>query len=261
MINDIMLFWICWLISITLVTYLSVYIIRHYPQYAFSTLVGFYIIYLAASQILAARILEFNLFSLVLFAPASVLIYPFIAQVIDMINEVYGVTMTHVAILIAFVTQVLWVIFITMINSFPAASIFPYEVAWQALFSMSIRITIASWIAFLICSNVDAFVFDRLKKRFHERECACRHSALANPWVWLRSSASDAISLTLDSIIFVFIAFAGLMPVLPLMIGQIVMKNIIGFADNFWFVWYKYMLNQDPGTPAVPPVSLPEVRR
>ena len=102
-----MLFWICWLASLTLVTLVSVHIVRHYRQYAFSVLVAFYIIYLAASQILAARILEFNLFSIVLFAPASVLIYPFIAQVIDMINEVFGVTMTHVAILIAFVTQVL----------------------------------------------------------------------------------------------------------------------------------------------------------
>ena len=243
-----MLFWICWIASLTLVTLVSVYILRHYRQYAFPALVGFYVIYLAASQILAARILEFNLLSIVLFAPASVLIYPFIAQVIDMINEVYGVTMTHVAILIAFVTQVLWVIFITMVNSFPAAPFFTYEDAWQALFSMSIRITIASWIAFLICSNVDAFVFDRIKKRFLAREKAYSRSTMTNPWVWLRSSASDAISLTLDSVIFVIIAFAGLMPVIPLMIGQIVMKNLIGFADNIWFVWYKYMLNKDAGT-------------
>ena len=252
-----MLFWICWVASLTLVTLVSVYILQHHRQYAFPALVGFYVIYLAASQILAARILEFNLLSIVLFAPASVLIYPFIAQVIDMINEVYGVTMTHVAILIAFVTQVLWVIFITMVSSFPAAPFFTYEDAWQALFSMSIRITIASWIAFLICSNVDAFVFDRLKKRFHDKEIACRRSAFTNPWVWLRSSASDAISLTLDSVIFVIIAFAGLMPVIPLMIGQIVMKNLIGFADNFWFVWYKYMLNKDTGTGPEMPVSPP----
>ena len=144
-----------------------------------------------------------------------------------------------------------------MINSFPAAPFFSYEAAWQALFSMSIRITIASWIAFLICSNVDAFVFDRLKKRFLAREKAFSRNTLVNPWVWLRSSASDAISLTLDSVIFVTIAFLGLMPVIPLMIGQIVMKNIIGFLDNFWFVWYKSMLNKDAGTAGDPPVSRP----
>ena len=245
-----MLFWICWLVSLTFVTWFSVYIVRNYRQYAFSVLVGFYIIYLAASQIMAARIVEFDLGFIILAAPASAVIYPFIAQVIDMINEVYGVTMTHVAIIIAFVTQVMWVLFITMVNSLTPSSYFLYENAWQGIFSLSIRITVASWIAFLICSNVDAFIFDRLKKKFIAREKAYPHGTMTNPWVWLRSSASDAVSLTLDSVIFVIIAFAGVMPVLPLMIGQIVMKNIIGFADNLWFVWYKSMLNKDTGDTA-----------
>ena len=34
------------------------------------------------------------------------------------------------------------------------------------------------------------------------------------------------------------------MPVIPLIIGQIVSKNIIGFIDNPWFVWYKRILKQ-----------------
>jgi hypothetical protein len=252
-----MLVWLYWLVSLTLVTYSSVYIIRHYPRYAFTALVGFYIIYLAASQILAVRIVEFNLGFIVLTAPAAVFIYPFIAQVIDMINEVYGLTMTHVAILIAFGTQVLMVIFFVMINSLTPAPFFPYEDAWQGIFSMSIRITAASWIAFLICSNVDAYVFDRIKKRFCKKERAFRHGTMINPWVWLRSSVSDAVSLSLDSFIFVVIAFAGLMPLVTLLIGQIVMKNIIGFIDNPWFVWYKSMLNQDAGPGTGTPVSPP----
>jgi queuosine precursor transporter len=39
------------------------------------------------------------------------------------------------------------------------------------------------------------------------------------------------------------------------MVGQIVMKNIIGFADNLWFVWYKSMLNKDTGRGAGEPGS------
>lgn len=71
---------------------------------------------------------------------------------------------------------------------------------------------------------------------------AFRGNAMLNLYVWLRSSASDAVSLTLDSVIFVTLAFAGAAPLLPLIIGQIVAKNIIGFIDNPWFVWYKAML-------------------
>jgi len=244
-----MLVWIYWIVSLTIVTYASVYIVRNYPKYAFAALTGFYIIYLGASQILASRIIEFDLGFTVLVAPASVFIYPFIAQVIDMINEAYGRAMAHGAILIAFLTQVLLVIFFVMVNSLTPAPFFAYETAWQAIFAQSIRITIASWIAFLICANLDAYVFAALKDRFMHRERAFRHGTMANPWVWLRSSVSDAVDLTLDSVIFVVIAFAGVLPLLPLIVGQVVAKNIIGFIDNPWFVWYKAMLNKDGKTP------------
>ncbi|MFY1643116.1 VUT family protein, partial [Methanoculleus bourgensis] len=93
--------------------------------------------------------------------------------------------------------------------------------------------------------NLDAYIFARLKRRFLRREEAFSGNALVNPYVWLRSSASDAINLTLDSLIFVTLAFSGVAPLLPLIIGQIVAKNIIGFLDNPWFVWYKSMLRKE----------------
>ena len=249
-----MLVWIYWILSLTIVTYASVRIVRQYPQYGFAALTGFYVVYLAASQIIAARIVSFDLGFYVLVAPASVFIYPFIAQVIDMTNEVYGQTMAQVSIAIVFISQVLLVIFFVMINSIAPAPGFAHEAAWQDIFGMSIRITLASWISFLICSNLDAWIFARLKQRFRAREEAFRHHTMLNPYIWLRSSVSDAVSLTLDSVIFVTIAFLGVMPVLPLIIGQIVAKNIIGFLDNPWFVWYKHMLKNEgissPDTPA-----------
>jgi uncharacterized PurR-regulated membrane protein YhhQ (DUF165 family) len=58
----------------------------------------------------------------------------------------------------------------------------------------------------------------------------------------LRSVTSDCLDLTIDSLIFVTLAFYGVMPIVPLIIGQIVSKNIIGFLDTPWFVWYKRFL-------------------
>lgn len=245
--------WIYWILSLTIVTYASVQIVRRFPQYGFAALTGFYVVYLAAAQIIAARVVSIDLGFYVFIAPASVFLYPFIAQVIDMINEVYGKTMAQVAIGIVFISQVLLVIFLLMVNSLTPAEIFTHEDAWQEIFNMSIRITLASWIAFLVCSTIDATIFSSLKERFQKKEAEFRHHTMLNPYVWLRSSVSDAVSLTLDSIIFVTIAFLGVMPILPLLIGQIVIKNIIGFIDNPWFVWYKHMLKngeqeQEPTT-------------
>ena len=234
--------WIYWFISLTVVTYVSAYIVKRDKNTGFAALTAFYTIYLGASQVLASRIICLNLGFTELYAPAAVFIYPFIAQAIDMINEVYGKEKTHLAIAIAFVTQVLLVMFISIVNSMPPAPFFEFEKAWQSLFGLSIRITVASWISFLICSNLDAIVFAKLKQKFMAKEVKFKGDPSLNPYVWLRSSLSDAVDLTLDSAIFVTLAFYGVMPVAPLIAGQIVSKNIIGFLDNPWFVWYKRLL-------------------
>ncbi|MEJ2067186.1 MAG: queuosine precursor transporter [Deltaproteobacteria bacterium] len=223
--------WIYWIVSLTIVTYASAFIVKRFPEYGFAALVAFYTIYLGASQIMAIRIVEFDLGFHRFYAPASVFIFPFVAQAIDMINEVYGRNKAHLAIIIAFITQVLLVAFILMVNSLSPAPFFPYEEAWQKIFSLGIRITAASWVAFLICQNLDAYVFAWLKKKYERR-------------IWLRSITSDILDLTIDSVIFVTLAFGGIMPIVPLIIGQIVSKNIIGILDTPWFVWYKRMLGK-----------------
>ena len=223
--------WIYWIISLTIVTFASAYIVKNFKDYGFAALVAFYTIYLGASQIMAARIVNFDLGFYNFFAPAAVFIYPFIAQAIDMINEVYGRKKAHLAIAIAFMTQVLLVTFIAMVNSLPPAPFFHFEEAWQSIFSLGIRITAASWIAFLICQNLDTYVFAWLKKRYEKN-------------LLLRSVTSDVLDLTLDSIIFVTLAFYGVMPIIPLIMGQIVSKNIIGFLDTPWFIWYRKLLQK-----------------
>lgn len=221
--------WVYWVISLTIVTIVSAYIVRKSRENGFTALVALYIIYLGASQILATRIIDFNLGFYSFYAPAAVFIYPFVAQAIDMINEVYGRRKTHLAIVIAFITQILLVIFILMINSLSPAPFFQFEEAWQKIFSLGVRVTIASWTAFLICQNLDAYVFAWLKKKYERN-------------ILLRSVTSDILDLTLDSLIFVTIAFYGVMPIIPLILGQIVSKNIVGFLDTPWFIWYKRLI-------------------
>jgi len=237
-----MIVWLYWIVGLTIVTYASIIIVNKFPQYGFAALTSFYVIYLGASQILATRIICFDLGFYSFYAPAAVFIYPFVAQAIDMINEVYGRRSTHIAIVIAFITQVLLIVFIGMVNTLTPAPFFQWEEAWKSLFSLSVRITIASWISFLICSNLDAIIFAKLKQKFIHREENFKYDTSLNPYVWLRSSVSDIVDLTLDSIIFVSLAFYGEAPVIPLIIGQIVSKNIVGFIDNPWFVWYKRCL-------------------
>jgi len=229
--------WLYWAASLTLVTIVSAYIVKEYREVGFAVLTAFYTIYLAASQILASRPVTFDLGIQQFFAPAAVFIYPFIAQALDMINEVYGRNKAHLAVVIAFMTQVLLVMFIALVNTLAPAPFFPYEEAWQSLFALSVRITLASWISFLICSNLDAYVFSKLREWLANRERSFRRDPMINPYIWIRSSASDIVNLTLDSIIFVTLAFYGVMPIIDLIIGQIVSKNIVGSVSiSLWYI-------------------------
>ncbi len=227
--TGIPLVWIYWAVSLTIVTYISSFIVKKFPLYGYAALTGFYVMYLGASQIFASRIVIFNMGFYKFYAPSAVFIYPFSAQVIDMINEVYGAKKTYISIGIAFISQVLLICFIIMIRNLSPAPFFQYEEAWRKLFGLSIRIIGASWISFLICENLDAYIFANLKRRFEKN-------------ILLRSVTSDVADLTLDSLIFVSIAFYGIMPIIPLIIGQIVSKNIIGILDTPWFLWYKKMV-------------------
>lgn len=79
------------------------------------------------------------------------------------------------------------------------SALFNYEVA---------RIALASVVAFTISFGVDTLVFSRLRRR---------------P-MYVRMRASNWASLPIDTLVFVPIAFYGLFPIGPLLLGQTIAK-------------------------------------
>jgi len=251
---DLLFILVFWMAAITIVTVASVQIVKKYPAYGFAVLVGFYVAYLLSSQVIATKIATFDFgtwfgYSLILSTPAAAILYPFIAQVLDMIDEVYGRKKAVAAVMIALATQVLYVMFVAMAVKIPAASFYEYDEAWTAILALSVGVTIGSWISFFVCSMLDAYVFSYLKRKLKPRELAYKGDSFFNPYIWARSLVSDAFSLAVDSFIFVIIAFylIGGYPwevVTGLIIGQLIVKVFIGVADTPWFILYKRMLGK-----------------
>lgn len=243
-----------WMAAMTIVTVASVKIVKKYPAYGFAALAAFYVAYLLSSQVIATKIATFDFgtwfgYSLILSTPAAAILYPFISQVLDMINEVYGRKRAVAAVLIALATQVLYVMFIAMAVKIPAASFYEFNEAWTSIFALSVGITIGSWISFFVCSLLDTYMFSYLKRKLKSRELAFKGDSFLNPYIWIRSLVTDAFSLAVDSFIFVIIAFylIGGYPlevVTGLIIGQLIVKVIIGIADTPWFILYKRMLGK-----------------
>ncbi|MFW9900404.1 MAG: queuosine precursor transporter [Candidatus Thorarchaeota archaeon] len=187
--------------------------------------IAFYILFITMSQILAAKIGDFSIGSFQITAPVAVLIFPFTFQITDMVNEYFGQRRTHRMIFIAFITQIIMLIFIWFSIEIPPASIWGIDPVtaqqfWLNFFGSTVRITAASWIAFLITENLDAVLFAKFKDLTKGKN------------LWLRNVFSDIPTLALDSIIFVSIAFGGLFDIWPIIWGQILTKWFFGIIDT-----------------------------
>ena len=214
---------IAWVIVIFIVTVLISQYIKIYQRE--DVAIAFYILFITMSQILAAKIGDFSIGSYEITAPVAVLIFPFTFQITDMVNENFGRKKTHRMILIAFFTQIVMTIFIWFSIEIPPASFWGGDPVtnqqfWLAFFGSTVRITAASWIAFLITENLDAVLFAKFKQWTKGKN------------LWFRNMFSDIPTLALDSLIFVSIAFGGLFDIWPIIWGQILTKWFIGVIDT-----------------------------
>jgi uncharacterized integral membrane protein (TIGR00697 family) len=216
-----------WIIVIFVATvFISQYIKLYQRE---DVAIAFYILFITMSQILAAKIGDFSIGNFQITAPVAVLIFPFTFQITDMVNENFGQRKTHRMIFIAFLTQIIMVIFIWFSIEISGASFWGYDWGsdpieaqsfWVSIFGSTFRITAASWIAFLITENMDAVLYAKFKKFTKGKN------------LWVRNILSDIPTLALDSIIFVSIAFGGLLPIWPIIWGQILTKWFFGVIDT-----------------------------
>ncbi len=218
-------------------------------------LIGIYILFLTLAQFFAAKIAEFDLGLesipligswlievgiLPIFAPVGVIVFPFTLQVTDMVNEKFGRKTVYEMIWIALISQIIMVILLILARSLPAAGDDPL-----VPFVIVPAITLASWISFLISERFDAWIYDKIRSWIHTK------TYTGNEWwkyLWIRNVFSDILSLGLDSIIFIPLAFLILPSIqkmfdasievetvefiFTLIIGQLITKWFLGLIDT-----------------------------
>lgn len=168
--------------------------------------------------LILANIVAVKLFSIGEFAilPAAVVIYIFTYPIIDVIVEVYGKEQAKQTVRAGLVTQLAAILFIGITIALPSASFWEGQLAFEEILSGSIRIIVASLISYFISTNLDVYVFDKLKKRHGAKK------------LWLRNNASTMASQLLDTTIFITIAFAGTVPV-AVLVGMIATQYVVKF--------------------------------
>jgi queuosine precursor transporter len=218
-----MFYLIFWIVVVTAFTFLGAWYVRKYNRP--DALIALYVTFVILSQIIAAKIAEYDLGFMVVTAPAAVIIYSVTYLFTDIVNEKFGRTETHRMIAIAFASQVAMVFFLWLGTIVKPAPFWQGQAAWDSIIGLVPRITLASMIAFLVSENLDAVVFHFFKKLTHGK------------YLWMRTVVSGIPSLTVDTLLFITIAFYGSMPLQALFIGQIATKYLVGLI-NIPFMYF-----------------------
>jgi hypothetical protein len=155
-----------------------------------------------------------GLFADGLVVPAGVFIYALTFTLLDLIHERLGKRGARQVIGTAFCANFLLAAYAQVTVWWPAPAFFDGQASVARVLGATPRIVGASLAAYLIASLTDAEVFAWWRTR-------------VGGYRWVRVLVSNAMSTAVDSIVFVTLAFAGVLPVLPLAVGQYVVKMMV----------------------------------
>jgi uncharacterized integral membrane protein (TIGR00697 family) len=150
-------------------------------------------------------------------ATAGLLVFPISYILNDCIAEVWGFKKARLIIWCGFASNFLLIVFSQLAVHLPAAPFWEGEASFNFVFGLAPRIAVASLVAFLAGSFINAYIMSRMKIASQGKHFS------------VRAIASTLAGESADSLIFFPIAFWGLIPFheLLVMIGtQAFLKSL-----------------------------------
>ncbi len=166
----------------------------------------------------------------------GILTVPLMFLITDIVEEVHGKDKVKEFIFVG-VSSMLVLILITAISvHLPASARSINDETYRSIFNVTIRMTIASILAFVIAQTHDMWSFDFWKRKTEGR------------FLWLRNNASTIVSQLIDSTIFMFVAFYKSAPmwdaifVISLIVPYWIFKILFALLDTpFAYLGVKWM--------------------
>lgn len=182
---------------------------------------GFFVMSLLVSNVTASKIISIGN----LIVPAAVVAYAITFLCTDVIGELYGKEEANKTVRLGFILQLFSIgLLYVAIKLPPAPFMMEYNEVFQQVLGQSLRVVIASLIAYTISQFNDVYIFHKLKD-IH----GSKHK-------WLRNNLSTITSQLIDTSIFITIAFYGIVPNLwALILGQFTIKVVLALLDTPFF--------------------------
>ncbi|WP_416224269.1 queuosine precursor transporter [Thermogemmatispora sp.] len=162
----------------------------------FVTIAALFVTCLITANIIAVKIIAFA----GLLVPAGIIVFPLSYLFGDVLTEVYGYAAARRVIWLGFACNLLAVMAISLGGWAPAAPFWKQQAAYNAILGFTPRLLLGSFVAYLCGEFANSFVLAKLKILTKGR------------WLWTRTIGSTFVGEGLDTLIFITVAFWGVIP-------------------------------------------------
>ena len=178
-----------------------------------------YITSLIAANLMGFKLVPFLFDSHI---SAGFIMFPIVFLTTDVIGEIYGKRVAKFFVLAGIISTLLWISYSLVSLALPwADKALWVKDSYETMLGVSIRIAIASVIAFAVAEYQDVLSFFFFKSLFGEK------------MFWLRSLLSNIWSQFLDTVLFMTIAFLSI-PSIPFLAQGYELPTLLTLIITWW---------------------------
>jgi len=191
-------------------------LVRVSKRYGYTGLVAIFCSLYLVSTVLANKMISVFGF----FVPAGTILFSITFLATDLISEVHGKEKARDAVWLGFLCQIVLLVGISVAIYWVAAPFWQNQEAFEATLGNTWRIILGSLVAYIISQNHDVWAFHFWKKKLDGKH------------LWFRNNASTIVSQLIDTVVFSVIAFAGVLPLMNIIVGTFIVKVAIALLDT-----------------------------
>jgi len=160
------------------------------------------------------------------------LLYPLTFTCRDILHKKAGASLTRFTIWMSAVVNALLFLFLWLVGILPADSTVGPQLEYAMVLAPGVRLVVASVIALLISELLDTHIYSLVRRRLGSRR------------MYLRTLISNGISVPVDTVLFIIIAFVGRYPT-SVLLSMIIANIIIKYAVALVSCWGVYLVKDD----------------
>jgi queuosine precursor transporter len=200
------------------------------------TITAMFVAVLLISNIASTKILNLGVFTF----DGGTILFPLSYIFGDILTEVYGYSRSRKVIWLGFICALMMSVTLSIVGALPPSPDWANQDAYSVILGQTPRIVFASLVAYFAGEFSNSFTLAKLKVRTQGRH------------LWLRTIGSTLIGQVLDTVLFVAIAFIGVLPnnlLLPIVVSNYIFKcsvEILFTPITYWITgWLKQQEQED----------------